>query len=98
MRHIKIITSLLFVAMFFVSCMGDSPKSLQNEKNISKLKVGMNIDTVKKIMGQPEAIYIIPTSDSFYQFMYVSPHGLSDDYQLYIRRVDSTVVEIGYGE
>lgn len=75
----------------------DSPVADKNAENLKKLKLGMRIEEVEKIMGTPETIEIYPFNKEEYVFRYLSPFGYSDQFYIFISRKDSTVVRIGNG-
>lgn len=68
-------------------------KCTKHKKN----QIGMMINDVKRIMGEPEMIEIYPYNPKEYVFRYLSPSGYEDQFHIYISRSDSTVIRIDDG-
>ena len=90
MKIVILISSLL---LFCYGC-GPSPVAKRNAVNIKNIKPGMRIELVKKIMGEPEQIRILPFNDKEYEFQYISPSLYSDDFRIYFSRNDSIVLRV----
>lgn len=94
MRYREIFYTVLVSVIFITSC--SSPIAKENAENIIELDIGMTINDVKRIMGEPERIVIQPHNVNEYEFQYLSPSGYSDQYRISISRKDSVILRIGY--
>ncbi len=82
----------------FFACSTSSERSRSNERNINKIKVGMNLDQVKDIMGVPDQVLIYPFNDKEYDVIYTAPSKYDDDFHVYLSRQDSTVLRVVDGD
>jgi outer membrane protein assembly factor BamE (lipoprotein component of BamABCDE complex) len=87
---------LLIVMITSYGCHNSSRRN-ENADNISKIKVGMKIDDVRRIMGEPDKIEIDSFNDDEYQYIYLSPSLYSGNFQIGILRKDSSVLRIYNG-
>ena len=97
MKHLIII---LLVIVGFSSCDISEKKAKQNYENLKKVKIGMTMDTVVKIMGDPDTIIIDPykSQDRYYRYLYQSEFGMSDNFYVFFSKEDSLVFSINYGD
>lgn len=94
MKLIKCFTIILLLVL--TSC-GSSPRATANAENLKKLKPGMRIEELNKIMGMPDVIEIQPFANDEYVFQYLSPSGNSDNFYVFVSRSDSTILRIADG-
>ena len=96
-RIYTIILFLIIIGNFF--CATHNGKPEKNYENLKKVKISMKMDTVIKIMGQPDTIIIdrFGNPKYYYGFMYKSQFGMSDNFYIYISQKDSLVVGINDG-
>jgi hypothetical protein len=92
MDNSKFLLMGLLIQILFFSCSG--PRSDQNRDNLKKVKNGMRLEIVEKIMGQPQSISMDSIDSENYVFRYGAPGILADRYRIYISRKDSIVVDI----
>lgn len=84
------------VAIFFVLIYLNGNSA--NSRNIYKVKEGMTVSDVLRIMGSPNEIntYDGDTENFFYRYLN-SEFASSDDFYVLFRNQDSIVVYIKYG-
>ncbi len=95
----KIVIFSLTVISIFINCNSHKNKSDINSANLKKIKLQMKLDSVIKIMGEPDTIIIHPlkNEDYYFGYMYESQWGMSDNHYIYISKKDSLVTNINYG-
>ena len=88
---------MLFLISLLLEGCKDSPKATENAKNIKRIELGMSLDSVELIMGEPEVILIYPYNKEEYKYRYISPSGYSGEFYIFISRRDSVVLRLGDG-
>jgi outer membrane protein assembly factor BamE (lipoprotein component of BamABCDE complex) len=83
--------------LIIISCSAPSERSMTNEKNINKIRIGMKLNQVKDTMGIPDQILIDPFNDKEFDVVYIAPSKYDDDFHVYVLRQDSSVVRIVNG-
>ncbi len=97
-KLLKILILLEIILLNFY-CNIPEDKGDINYSNLKKIKIEMKLDTVLKIMGEPDTIIIDPFKNEnyYYEYNYKSQWGSSDNYYIYISQNDSLVTSINYG-
>jgi hypothetical protein len=96
-KIINSILSLIFMGALIISCASESGE--QNFEDLKKVQQGMKITQVHEIMKNPAlSIEDARWSDSLIVEEYESSFGASDYYKIIYLKVDSTVVEIQWGD
>lgn len=93
----KLIVYILPLLIALQSC--NNERADKNALLIDSIKVGMKTKQVRKIIGKP--IYLLEeplNEDSVIIYVYDSPWGMSDNYEVRIRLKDSTVIGVGRGD
>jgi len=97
MEAIKRNVFWIILIVFAVGCV--SGESGQNFEDLSKIEKGMTIKEVGVIMrNDPMHLKVAHWSDSLLVESYESPAAASDDYKIIYQLLDSTVVEVRWGD
>ncbi len=86
---------LILILFMFYSC----NKSSDNLENIKKVRIGMKMSEVNKIMKNYPINYVYRyEGDSLVKKLYKSPVGSAGDFEIVYCKKDSTVLRINYGD
>lgn len=97
MKRVHLIP-LIILSIIFCCSSPPSERTMMNERNIGKVKVGMKLNQVQDIMGVPDQILIYPFNDKEFDVVYIAPPKYDDDFHVYVLRQDSTVLRVVSGE
>lgn len=94
MTKCNIYSSLIIVVFLFITSCQDSSKVKENAENINQVLPGMTLDSMMKIMGNPDTVMIHPYNNAEVQYLYKSPSGYSGDFNIAVSRKDSIVIRV----
>ena len=95
MKYRLLIVLLITILLVSFFCASPDSKQQKNSENLKKVKIGMKMVNVTKIMGQPDTVIIISSeSKYYYRLRYEAPSGMSGNISIYMSRKDSLVTSI----
>jgi len=84
---------LIILVILTTGCVGEAAK---NFEDLEHVEIGMSFSRVQGIMSN-KPIKVEVSSDDYFIEVYSSHFAASDDYRIFYSKLDSTVVDIGYG-